>query len=67
VISPQHKHFSGALEFVGEEITDDLEAEQTPIDVVSEEEKVTRAQGGPHVPEDLLEVQQVGEVAVEVS
>jgi hypothetical protein len=67
VISPQHKHFSGALEFVGEEITDDLEAEQAPIDVVSEEEKVTRAQGGPHVPQDLLEVQQVGEVAVEVS
>ena len=57
----------GGGDLLREEVCDDLYAELSPVDVVAEEEEVGGHEFGPHPPEDLLEADQVLEVAMEVT
>ena len=59
--------FRGSGDLLREEVSDDLDAELSPVDVVAEEEEVGGHELGPHPPEDLLEAYQVLEVAVQVT
>ena len=57
----------GGGDLLREEVRDDLDAELSPVDVVAEEEEVGGHELGPHPPEDLLEADQVLEVAVKIT
>ena len=57
----------GGGDLLGKEVCDDLDAELAPVDVVAEEQEVGRDELGPHPPKDLLEADQVLEVAMEVT
>ena len=45
----------GGGDLLREEVSDDLDAELSPVDVVAEEQEVGGDELGPHPPEDLLE------------
>ena len=60
MVSTKKKHFVMEHDLLGEEVGEQLQAEETPVDVVAEEEKSARSEMNAEWPQCASECEEVG-------
>jgi hypothetical protein len=59
MVTAKHKHFPGQLQLHGKQIGHNLEAVHSTINVIAQEQKVSRRQTHPQSPQIITEEMQI--------